>query len=517
MSNSTSLNQSIRFEINLGLDFLSQFLTPSPPAIILSTFRSSLADSLYTKYTNHWHCNDIELGSAYRSVDGNDFNLVKALKQAKLTFDHSVMVKGIRLSQDWIMWIDPTCVLVRIDQGLFSIYGARNQPVSIQSKLISTVATTPPKSSTISASSPPTTVDGSASPTKRSSRAIKITAPRHLLLPSSPFVTPPTPQRSPSVTLTHQLVPDIFSSLSTAALELSRRRSSSGTSDLSSGDEAESCGSSIFDDRTSHHSSVSSLGSYDIVPLSSSSSTNIKKVDSSSTPTSPFKYPSLPARPISITTASSAIATFSFPSRHSRSHSSSSVSSIASSIFPSAPNSPTKPSAFGAKLPPQSPSRPRYRGTRGGGGGHSRNGSTSSSTGSIVPLSLSPSTTSATVAPAVVAVAPVVLSSGVAVRTRAQALAGTLTEHSGGKVGVLGGGVLLGLPRSSTGTSGNNSTSDGESSGQSTNSRRGGGRRGRRTATQYHSQTQPHMGMGMPMGMQMNMSVRVGSQGEWEY
>ncbi|KAK4702206.1 hypothetical protein P7C70_g4015, partial [Phenoliferia sp. Uapishka_3] len=179
------------------------------------------------------------------------------------------------------------------------------------------------------------------------------------------------------------------------------RRSSSRGSNSSAGCSTGSGSSDEGDD--SIFSSTDSLSS------SGTSVSTLWKADNGSLMDGEFKYPPIPARPSNFTFPPTQ------PALHQRSHS--------STFCPTAsPFGAPPPSPSGRSLP-SSPTKPRRRGTRGGGSSAAHHASTSSIS------SISSSTSSSTSTS----------------RTREQAMAGTLTEHSGGKVGVLGGGVLLGL------------------------------------------------------------------------
>lgn len=343
------------------------------------------------------------------------------------------------------------------------------------------------------ASTPPAVQDSNLlSPTKRSSKAIQIlppparpassssssslaaaalrptsplgkaTAPPIALL-ASPLIIPPTPMRpvpsadadvfspSPASASSLNLPPRSPSPLaksyggltpsptgfplfprrsSSRGSSFSSQRSSSNHSDSSDGEGSASDG--VFSSTESLSSSVTSAGTSGLW----------KPQHEGTIMDGEFKYPALPIRPTSANGGGAPLSPYSFP--HQRSHSSASNHQLGVPL----PMSPSKMMALahGARSLPNSPTKPRRRGTRGGsgqgsqsyaaahghpipvpraeggGGGHEAGSSISSMT-SITSAASSCSTS----------------------RTREQALAGTLTEHSGGKVGVLGGGVLLGL------------------------------------------------------------------------
>ena len=485
-------------ELHAASAFLSSFF-PSTPSPTARTFSTALVALLHHRYAQHWHPSDPERGSAYRaiarlgsSVDSVDSTVRSAALEAGVggrELSQALLGSGpnggLALGDRWTLWIDPGCVSLRIDRTESA--GRDGQFLEIYGRLPSSLAghavpygrhsLTLPRSISLNMDSQttnPTEMDLLISPTKRS-KAITITAPppkplsamgallassplpphRLPALCSSPFVTPPTPLR-PSSAAFESSSTDVFSSpsrsVSPAGLPLRSnsiglgapiargRRSSSRASscDEGSGSDGEfggaasEAGSSIFSSE-SISSSVTSLGG--LMAQSDYAGRHARTISGSEIKMDgEFKYPPIPTRTHSSQSysSSSAFAGFTFPP-HPHQHPQSMTHSRSSSFSGSYP--PASPVKNAFSIPnslPSSPTKPRRRGTRGAGSSssHHEHSSSISSISSITSLhSNNGATPNLPVNP----------------RTRAQALAGTLTEHSGGKVVVLGGGVLLGL------------------------------------------------------------------------
>ncbi|KAK4050557.1 BTG domain-containing protein [Microbotryomycetes sp. JL221] len=189
----------------------------------------------------------------------------------------------------------------------------------------------------------------------------------------------------------------------------------------------------------------------------------------------------LPVRPPS----NSSVFAFPASSQHQRSHSS------ASNVSLGVPFSPGKMHGAYRSLP-TSPSKPRRRGTRGGSGHGSQNTQHASGHEHASSISSMMSVTSA--------------SSNTSSSTRGRSTE-TVTEHSGGKVGVLGGGVLLGVAGGQTnkGSSSGNKSSDESSKRRSRDRRRGGSR--------YPPQ---HMMYGAPPGVIHALPTQLPHYGAWD-
>lgn len=486
-------------ELAAASTFLASFLPPTTSNTILTTFTKNLESLLSQRYSHHWHPSDPERGSAYRALirggGSLDSSIVVAANRAGFNSSEIDKFLGgsegrVWLGQRWTLWVDPGCVSLRIErtggsaaagrEGQFiEIYGSL--PASLRSHAVGldsvekgsssvNITTTTPTltsrdldthaafSTTIS---PPSLHDQHLlSPTKRSSRAIQILRPPQssslspspplLLHPqpsmcASPFITPPTPSRpiSPSAmdvfssSRSPSPVPalnyNLSSNLTLAAPNpISRsmhsgRRSVSGSSsvdDESSGRGSSASGSDgedgIFSSTESMASSFTSAGSR------RSTSGNLWsegvgefKYPPSSTSLNrggPFTFPP-------ITQHESALNHLAQPPR---SHSSMSNRSIHNSPSKSYHNN--QGSSSYPRSVPSSPSKSRRRGARGGSITSHPNGTGPEHESHSSITSITSITSTASARP-----------------TREQALAGHLTEHSGGKVGVLGGGVLLGL------------------------------------------------------------------------
>ncbi|SCV72419.1 BQ2448_3956 [Microbotryum intermedium] len=515
-------------ELSAVSEFLSDFF---PPQEEPSSFASNLAATLAQRFDGHWHVHDSELGSGYRALVRTptliDTSIIQAAEKSGLSWSdvERALTSGqgkIWLGQRWTLWVDPGCVSVRVERGdgsstrdsqLIEIWGKlpeglRHQAVqlaNLESGARSFNITTPELEAVQlpSPSSLPIPEQNSSpfSPTKRSSKAIQIVPPpgRRVVSPeslpsssssekpaapcspavrtvsskngplallASPFVIPPTPIRpmlsneadvfspTPALRAPSRAPSPLASQTDFICLspsgpgsKLYQRRSSSMSSSVSSyqstGESSDSEGSSadgIFSSTESVSSSLMSSGE-EVKPWGA--------LPASPTETCEFKYPSLPIR-------SSSTSPFTFPAApiHARSRSSASVHTLA------VPSSPSKSSSRSA---PSSPSKPRRRGTRrGSGSGHSHSSSISSVTSVGSNQSAHSNITSTSTASTS--------------RTREQALAGTLTEHSGGKVGVLGGGVLLGLAGGSKSCSrSNDGPTSGDGKRRSRERRRGSG------------------------------------------
>ncbi|KAL8291668.1 hypothetical protein RQP46_001926 [Phenoliferia psychrophenolica] len=476
-------------ELHAASAFLSAYLAPSSQA----PFEASLVARLSARFAHHWHPSDPERGSAFRAIvrHGATLDPILLLSTSLLPSELSKALLGstgpVPLGLRWTLWVDPGCVSLRVDgmdgqpvgrgrEGVFvEIWG--KLPESLRSHAVpldqvghaaaaaaakgalspgpKTTTTPPPLSpdkAFLENSPTGTEADPSfLSPTKRSSKAIQIlrppsrptsafslaslqshssqsssssifrpTSPLPMSVPTpllaSPFIIPPTPAR-PSSTPT-----DVFSPApSNLALSAPSRPHSplghhNGSTRSSSRGSNSDDGSSLFSGSGRDDDFFDRHGTSPASSISSSPSSTLWKTSDGNLMDGEFKYPPLPPR-------SSSTSAFAFPPAppHTRSHSSQSHSSHASSAsFFSPPPSPTKSShGSGTASAPTSPTKPRRRGTRGGGSSSAHHAASSSIT------SLSSDSSSS--------------------RTREQAMAGTLTEHSGGKVGVLGGGVLLGL------------------------------------------------------------------------
>ncbi|KAI5474869.1 anti-proliferative protein domain containing protein [Pseudohyphozyma bogoriensis] len=445
-------------ELSSLTSFLATYLPPSPST---TTFLTSLTTFLHESYDEHWHPDSPEQGSAYRCLTrsfaaGLDSRIARAANLDGSVGLHELVecleTRGdgkVALGERWTIWVDPGCVSLRLEDAstssssssssifgnvdgakntgttaLITIYGslhaslAHLPSISLANFLAQSSSSTASLNTAERTPSPTLLPSLLLSPTKRS-RAIQILKP--------PAVTPPTPLRPTTPTPGA----DVFSSPTSA---LTTTSSSTG---LTVG-AATANGASPYShlsatatlrrpsSRTSSNASSSSASSTDELDIFSSTdslSTTLSSVSLATTPNEEFKVPALPTyahglRPKSSNSslhAAAAAGAFAFPP-HPRPSSAASNHSHSSST------------GNGMRSVPSSPSKPRRRGTRGGGGGHG---------GSVSSLA------SATGDEKEGEGEKKEKKEGS--RTREMALQGVLTEHSGGKVGVLSGGCLLGL------------------------------------------------------------------------
>ncbi|KAM0787979.1 hypothetical protein ACM66B_006181 [Microbotryomycetes sp. NB124-2] len=517
-------------ELEAVCAFLSSFISPTDSS---TRFELELRRRLATKYAGHWHSSDPEQGSAYRAIVRNgtqvDHVIVRAAECAGLqpvdVLDHLKGASGrLWLGERWTVWCDPGSVSLRVertdggprDPHLIELYGKLHPsvklpgvslaslPVGASVNISQPTSTSPPCSA---AQLPPDQDPTMLSPVKRTSHAIQIlpppsrastsaglaslrpespasaasvVAPARLL--ASPFVIPPTPLRpgqstcdasesalddgnqdndvfSPTPTPTSAGFLRSPSPLAPALASLSptdqfahhlRRRSSSRSSSHSSSRSASVSGESS-DGECSGSDSIFSAESLASSVTSAENAVMWKPTSLDAAVLDAAEYGRhLPLRPPSA-------GAFAFPmsQAHQRSHSS------ASNVSLGVPMSPGKMMGHSARSLPTSPTKPRRRGTRGGSGQGSQGGH--EQTSSISSMRSIHSTASA---------------ASTRSRTTEQ-----VTEHSGGKVGVLGGGVLLGVA--------NPKPSTGNRSGRSRERRRGGQR--------HHTHQGGYPGMMQPM------------------
>ncbi|KAK4052083.1 BTG domain-containing protein [Microbotryomycetes sp. JL201] len=498
--------------------FLASFISSSDAQ---ARFVDELVRLWAQKFAGHWHSSDPEQGSAYRAVVRNgaqiDAVVLQAARNACLSprdvLDVLASAHGrLWLGERWTIWVDPGCVSLRVertdggarDPHFIELYG--HLPLNIKVPGLALAAL--PVGASVNISGPPTSTASPLaattqvpldqdlallSPVKRTSRAIQIlpppsrapastglaslrpespaapaVAPPRLL--ASPFVIPPTPDRpgqlyvdaqnsmqangshgndvfSPSPTPNSATSHCFLRSPSPLASQLSslsptdqfahhlRRRSSSRSSSHASSRSASVSGESSdgecsgSDSIFSAESLASSVTSAENAVMWKATSLDAAVLDAAEFGTH------LPMRPPSASA-------FAFPmsNAHQRSHSSAENASLG------LPLSPGKIVGHNVRSLPSSPTKPRRRGTRGGSGQGSQGGH--EHTSSISSIRSIHST-----------------ASGTSTRSRTTE---QVTEHSGGKVGVLGGGVLLGVA--------NPKPTSGQRSGRSRDRRRGGQR-----------------------------------------
>lgn len=422
---------------------------------------------------------------------------------------------------------------VKASTGLGSIDYSMLSPTKRASKAIQILA---PSSRSVSASiqpsSPIAMLTRSASPP--SSELV------HPTLLASPMVIPPTPLRpttagdifSPTpavpVAASAQPAPPTQSNLAMTAPTLApgmlmgpppfRRTVSRGSSAASStGRTGRSVSSTSYSSQANSDYDDELFSSAESVSSSVASAATLwPKHNPPVVMDGEFKYPPMPVRPTSAQSGSYPSMPFGIPPR---SHSS--ASNHAPIVYGPGFVPPSPSHSLGGRSQPGSPSKPRRRGTRGGQSAHNhmasvgsvhaeraRNRGASASISSIssvassVAIDIPAARDSATLAPG--SASGSVAGSASSSRTREQALQGNLTEHSGGKVVVLGGGVLLGLAGTKA-----PSSARAEVEGEPKHNRRGRESRrrgGRRMLDQQMQQPQHIFGqppMGVPMGMPM--------------
>ena len=399
------------------------------------------------------------------------------------------------------------------------------------------------------------------SPTKRTNKAIQILAPTsrsasgparpmsplaaltrssspapsqlaHPTLLASPMVIPPTPLKpstaqdifspSPAV-LAAPSAPSGYSNLSITAPSLApgmlmgpppfRRSVSRGSSAASScGRTGRSVSSTSFSSQATSDNDDELFSSAESVSSSVASAATLwPKHAQPIVMDGEFKYPPMPIRPSSAQSGSFAQMPFGVPPR---SHSS--ASNHGPIVYGPGFVPPSPSRSIGGRSQPGSPSKPRRRGTRGGQSAHNHSASVSSvassrthgasasitsvsSVASCGAIDIPPAKDSASLSAGAASGSGSVAGSASSSRTREQALQGNLTEHSGGKVVVLGGGVLLGLAGAKA-----QGSARGEVVGEAKRrgrERRRGGRRAQDQQQQQHVFGQQPMGM--PMGMPM--------------
>lgn len=440
-------------EIPQEIEFLSGFLLDQLPTLPRSLQRS-LLNQLFTRYLpNHWYPHQSERGSGFRAIsydptrqDGY-LDPVLRLIASEANITPKELKKSLVLNIGWTIWCDPGCVSIRYQSGggeLRELWG------SLPQHLAPVGGSSPHALST-------TCSPSQLSPCK--SRAIPILAPStatRLAGVTGLAVTPPTP-------LPEQRANEFDDELDDADLTLHMNRP--------------------FTLRPSHSRQASKHSRGDLTELYSSAGTSLSPTDSNE---DPF------LRPDSRTSSASS----SSGSNHSAF---SAVSISTTSTVPPTARHVSKPSISGAQPishPPQmfvrhhsTSSLPynlpaakvsHFQAHPYVFPGHSAPGFI---TQPMISRSSSPAGgrrlrerhySSASISS--------VTSNGSTTRHGGLVLKegpGTVTEHSGGKVGVMGGGVLLGLPK----TEGSNNSDKTKSN--SSGSNRRGGRRGRASQHQF--------------------------------
>ncbi|GAA5846574.1 hypothetical protein JCM9279_006748 [Rhodotorula babjevae] len=525
-------------ELDAASAFLASYLRQGS-----GTFSAKLAAVLAARYDGHWHSSDPERGSAYRALIRTpaslDASLVVAAADAGISVDEleRALAAGdhkVTLGSRWTLWVDPGCVSLRVERGeggvgrdgqFIEIYGKlpealRTCAVPLAAVEAAATAAAAAAAASIAAKllAPPVEAAVPSSPVKRS-RAIQIMAPpsgrgalqamtnaalqpdsplrtggpRQGALLASPHIIPPTPvrplpaaeadvfsptpagglgpPRSPSPgsgsststgSKSHSLSPSTYRPSSPLGLHTARRSSSraSSISSLSadSSDGETSCTDSLFSASGDSSASVASS-------IHAAQQAMWKGLDAKSrdlVDADGFRIPALP-----------------------RTHAHSRGSSMSSLAPPQSPSSatlsPSSSSTAGGRSLPGSPTKPRRRGVRGGQSHRSESShSHHSSISSITSLGSTavPSTPSQGVS-AELAPSPATTPSG-RTRTETSSSAQTATEYSNGLVKVLGGGVLLGCAKGSTGarTPGSVGGATGEEGSRRRRRERGRGGRG---------------------------------------
>lgn len=462
------------------------------------------------------HVDPVLVGAAHDSGlissdgDGHDHHELERVAELLRTTTHKE--HKITLGDRWTLWIDPRSVCVKVersdsarDSAALAILGplpaalaCHSQQHFSPSSLASQLKDMSLSSSSAAADAPESfTPPFGLSPVKRSSRAIQIVAPRGRDTPTSPptalapaapilstpVVIPPTPVR-PLDDNDDDKDDDALigraGGIQSSPLARLRHRASTPSSLY----HAFSAGGAPGDLSVESSPVTSNTGAERMHMLarphsraaSSSSSASTTSADDSSDaggcgPSSLFSASteSLSSSYTSNDTFAAAAAGQSkdAPSMR-RSHHHTRSESAANMALPPALSLPLAPSTTLARhghshsfhglpstpQPPPSPSKSRRRGTRGGGGGgHHRDTTSISSISSVLSPALKPTSAGHTKSASTSSISAAAAADAVAVaRSREDALKGNYVEHSGGKVGVLGGGVLLGVASASSST-----------------------------------------------------------------
>ncbi|PWN24459.1 hypothetical protein BDZ90DRAFT_124781 [Jaminaea rosea] len=108
-------------EVAAAASYLSSLLlipnhaTP-PPTASLDAFKATVCDALCSAYSNKWHAQDPEKGSGARALhwqpgpggEGCSLLVTAACKRHGLT---------VAAGQQWTLWVDPSCVALRLGPG----------------------------------------------------------------------------------------------------------------------------------------------------------------------------------------------------------------------------------------------------------------------------------------------------------------------------------------------------------------------------------------------------------------
>lgn len=485
---------------------------------------AQLCSTLSQRFSKHWWVEDPEKGSAYRSITRYGKNidpiLVRAVKahcsSAEVNQLADVLLRSMK-NDRWTLWIDPGCVSIRLFEGATtfdsgktsakstfsgiteiwgklpaSLGGAHTSPGSTarsphtpQKKLVTTSPSSLPASVTNEFLE---LISNSASPSKKS-RAVAIVRPksghanvRHAEDARTNASTPPPPLPPLSFTIeesTSPYVPSFNNTPLGSALVFTRSRSSLNLAGVdraitplaSSPLRAQSPLSAAIGSPSPihHHSSSETISAHAALRATSPSATTPNGNNTGD----PFMRPSSRS---STTSASSnaSCSIFSHASNESRSSSIGSYTTMSSILADpmaahkgdmqpslgemtqvkgfSFPNTITGAGGLSApqasKSTPNSPSKTRMRAATASRHGHTLSTSSMASTTSSAP--------SETSRPG--------HSRGRSSQSniRVSKAATQVQDYSNGKVGVLGGGVLLGL---SSGTGGERKDSRKKSSG----------------------------------------------------
>ncbi|CAD6585791.1 MAG: BTG, member 2 [Cyphobasidiales sp. Tagirdzhanova-0007] len=454
----TSSLLSISPEVQAAVAYLSFHLGSTSPS-----FSNALASLLSIRYAAHWHPDDPERGSAYRALTQCgpfiDVLLQRAISDAALLITvpeaADALAKSMQ-SDRWTLWVDPGCVSVRLHEGAQitsdATIGSKNSGTGgikeIWGKLPASYTTSPrderdrdaalmlTRHKTPFAGDPNATamsefaelVNTALSPTKRS-KAIAIVRPGSVSADKAELMqlkrasTPPPPLPPLAFTLEESTSPYVpsFINLTTTTISQSHSNCTTPTplasSPLATGGSTDSNCADPFA-RPSSRSSTTSVGSNTSGSIFSHSSCESYSSSVASCTTMASSAASLasatPFIPKATPHEMDQAALFSFPGG---------LGSLAVQSISSAPSSPSK----------------HRRAPRHHGHGHTLSTSSAVSTSSFTSGQGATHTRGRSSQ----------------FNIRVNPASGQVQDYSNGKVGVLGGGVLLGLAGSSNSKSNN--------------------------------------------------------------
>ncbi|KAK9896964.1 hypothetical protein P389DRAFT_51664 [Cystobasidium minutum MCA 4210] len=115
---SSNASPEIQAAVSYLVSHLSASLSLSPET--QATLANSLTANLRAKYESHWHPSDPERGSAYRAITRSSSNtlddvLVTSLRSANIPLSEACKALNASMACDkWTLWIDPGCVSIRL-------------------------------------------------------------------------------------------------------------------------------------------------------------------------------------------------------------------------------------------------------------------------------------------------------------------------------------------------------------------------------------------------------------------